>query len=147
MLHNPLENLGACEIDAAFQNAGEYNSVTPRAVFQMNATAMTRTRSYHSGCIADSMENWKYLSWLDRNAYVFNRDDSKDSDMASFGVGVYLFRTSLSKPVIFTANYMGTIKVLSHKNKGQHLQLSDIAKKPSQQVIHARKVKCHERVL
>lgn len=41
---------------------------------------------------------------------------------------------------------MGTVEVLSHKGKGQHLQLSDIVKEPSQQMIDARTVKCRENV-
>jgi len=35
------------QFDAAFQDASESNSVTPKAVFQIYATAKMRTHSYH----------------------------------------------------------------------------------------------------
>lgn len=45
---------------------------------------------------------------------------------------------------LFGELYMGTTKVHSRKSKGQHLRLSDILKKPSQQVIYMCKDKCRE---
>ena len=41
---------------------------------------------------------------------------------------------------------MGTAKVHSRKNKGQHVRISNIVKNPSLRVIYAHRVKCREQV-